>query len=669
MPRHRNAVNCPMCNTPRTVRLVTVQNSGKTLCSTVGCRREILTSDTIIPKQIEADSLYKERYAENFRSIGQGLVVLGSVQAIFNVRLSSFEKDLGVEEVVAALKAIHQNQVYSYKVALSFGRLLTCTDNGEEKVMYFHASANNSSVFYDSDNHHDPYFLVKNDSDFAMCLEVIRGSVLEDTSRPNTMWAVIGNVNANITLLRPGGANVFLGRLDSVPTSFRKKGMKHFHRDPTGKKVYKDNLCFFRCVAYHLHKSTKMATSLFKQAYPGQNLKQFKGVTLGELDRLKELFDINVRVFSLVNRKHGNKPKKVQIKVVRSKLCSGENVINLNMYKSHLSLITNMGKYGKLYSCDRCHKVLTSAYNMKRHSAITKDCTKVRFLYKGGVYKPPKTIFQKLSEVGVHTPDELKIYPYKIVYDFESYFTKNTSVGGNTNIELDHIPLSASVASDFPGYTKPVCFVRCTNRDNDPIVSNVLEYINDLGSKINAKVLESFKCVTEQLDVLEEQEKKLEEVALKNSKLKTGAYVQSPIQRLRQALMLYINRVPVVGFNSGRYDLNLIKRDFHSFFSAKEKKTMATIKRCNQYIAVYTQNLVFLDMFNYLAPGYSYANYLKAFLKDTRKGFFPYEWMNNVEKLKNKKLPTRSAFFSSLTQKGLTLKEYKSCQAAWKNEK
>ena len=663
MSHPRNTVNCPMCNTPRTPRLVTVQNSGKTLCNTEGCKREVLQSDTIIPKQIESNSLYLEHYTNNFRSIGQGLVVLGRLQAIFNVRLPSLEKNQCMEQIVTALKSIHENQVYSYKVALSFGRLLTSTDNGEEKVMYFHASANNASVFYDSDNHHDPYFLVKNDSDLDTCVDVIRSSARDDTRRPNTTWSIIGNVNANITLLRPGGSNVFLGRLDSVPTSFRKKGMLHFHRDPISKKVHKDNLCFFRCLAYHLFKTTKNVGSLFKQAYPNEDPKNFKGVTIDEMTRLEKIFKINVRVFSIGT---GKNP---QIKVIRSKVCSGKNVLNLNMYKNHLSLIIDMGKYGKVYSCEKCHKILSSAFNMKRHSAITKDCTKVRFLYKGGVYKPPKTIFQKLAEVGVHTPDNLKIYPYKIVYDFESYFVKNTSEGLNTTIELDHVPLSASVASDFPGYTKPVCFVRCTNKDTDPIVTNVLEYIDDLGSKIGAKVRETFKCVTDQLDVLEDQEKELERSAMKASKLKSGSYVQSPIKRLRHALMGYIYRVPVVGFNSGRYDLNLIKRDFHSFFSAREKKSMTTIKRCNQYIAVYTNNLVFLDMFNYLAPGYSYANYLKAFLKDTRKGYFPYEWMDNVRKLDNLALPTRQAFFSSLTQKGLTLEEYQSCQDAWKSEK
>ena len=141
---------------------------------------------------------------------------------------------------------------------------------------------------------------------------------------------------------------------------------------------------------------------------------------------------------------------------MRSKLCgnSERSVLTVNMPKNHLSLIVDMKKYGQVYSCDKCHKVFGSAYNLKRHMAVTKDCTKVRFLYKGGVYKPAKTVFLKLAEVGVHTPDELKIYPYKIVFDFESYFTKVESGDKvkNTTLEVDHVPLSASVACDFPGY-------------------------------------------------------------------------------------------------------------------------------------------------------------------------------------------------------------------------
>ena len=660
MPLPRNTVNCPMCNTPRAPRLLTVQNSKKTLCETPGCIREVLSSESVIPKVIQSNSLYFEHYKDNFRSIGRGLVVLGSLQAIFNVRLTKQDKDYNVEELLTALKAIHENQVFAYRVALSFGRLLTCTEDGEEKVMYFHASANNSSIFYDSEDHQDPYFLVKTDIDFKECVDIIHSKVKEDTRRPDTKWSVIANVNANLTVIRPSGSNVFLGRLANVPPSFRKRGMLHFHRDPVAKRVYKDNLCFFRCLSHHLTKGTEATLQLFSKAYPESDVHTFKGITLEELDRLEELFDITVRVFSLQSGK---------VKVVRSKLCKGQRYVNLNMHRNHLSLIVDMSKYGKVYNCEKCHKVFGSSFNLKRHTAVTKDCTQVHFRYKGGVYKPSKSVFEKLEEFNIITPDHLKIYPYKIVYDFESYFVKNVRKGENTTLEVDHVPLSASVASDFPGHLNPVCFVRCSNKADDDLVFRVLEYIDTVGAKISMCVTERFKPVIDQLDVLLSVEEVKEEKATKISGLKKPTISESPLKKMKESLLTYINKVPVIGFNSGRYDLNLIKRDFHSFFSAREKIAMKTIKRCNQYIAVYTKNLVFLDMFNYLAPGYSYANYLKAFLKDTDKGFFPYEWMDSVRKLDNTSLPPRGAFYSSLTGKTLTKDEYKSCQEAWVREK
>ena len=85
-------------------------------------------------------------------------------------------------------------------------------------------------------------------------------------------------------------------------------------------------------------------------------------------------------------------------------------------------------------------------------------------------------------------------------------------------------------------------------------------------------------------------------------------------------------KFPLLGFNSGCYDLNLIKREFHSFYTETDKNEIKTIKRCNQYIAVYTDHTLFSDMVKYLALGYSNANYLKAFTLNECKGFFPYEW-------------------------------------------
>ena len=655
-------VNCPMCNIPRPPRLLTISNSGKTLCQTPSCKRELFTSDTTLPAIIEKNSSYLEKYKEYFRSIGQGLVVLGTVQAVYNVRLPSSDSDSTTEQIITALTSIHENQVFTYKVAVSFGRLLI---DEEEQVMYFHASANNSSIFYDSDNNPSPYLVIRDDKDFAVCVEEIQSSIGEDTYRPDTKWKLLANVNVNISLIRSSGGNILLGRLDAVPKAFGKRGMLHFHRNPVSKQVNKDNLCFFRCLAYYLHQNTDNTETLFLQAYPGNNPSTFEGISLGDIDRLEQVFNVKVKVFSLCGSSN-----KLHVKVVRSKVCGQNDTMNLNIYRNHLSLITNFKLYGKVYSCEKCHHVFSSAFNLKRHTAITKDCTKVRFVYKGGVYRPAKTVFQKLAELGVQTPEHLHIYPYRIVFDFESYFVKPSLQQRqtvNTQIELNHVPLSASVACDYPEYTEPVCFVRDTNRETNPLVERVLTYIDQLGVIIGDRVQALFSDILQRLDDLIERNKTAEIKALQLSGLKRASYTKSPAESAKISLMSYIRRVPVIGFNSGRYDLNLMKKEFHSYFS-KEKLEINTIKRCNQYIAVYTENLVFLDMFNYLAPGYSYANYLKAFLKDCAKGFFPYEWMNDIRKLNNTRLPPRHCFHSSLTNTTITREEYQSCQIAWKKE-
>ena len=71
-------------------------------------------------------------------------------------------------------------------------------------------------------------------------------------------------------------------------------------------------------------------------------------------------------------------------------------------------------------------------------------------------------------------------------------------------------------------------------------------------------------------------------------------------------------------------------------------------------------------MVNYLAQGYSHANYMKAFTIDECKVFFPYEWMTSTRQLTNVRLPRRSAFYSSLTGTSISKEQYDSCLLVWK---
>jgi hypothetical protein len=51
------------------------------------------------------------------------------------------------------------------------------------------------------------------------------------------------------------------------------------------------------------------------------------------------------------------------------------------------------------------------------------------------------------------------------------------------------------------------------------------------------------------------------------------------------------------------------------------------------FMCIKTEKLKFVDISNYLAPGFSYSQYLKAYKCREQKGFFPYEWMTSLDKL------------------------------------
>ena len=58
---------------------------------------------------------------------------------------------------------------------------------------------------------------------------------------------------------------------------------------------------------------------------------------------------------------------------------------------------------------------------------------------------------------------------------------------------------------------------------------------------------------------------------------------------------------------------------------------------------------------------------LNQFGLERRKGIFPYEWFDSIDKLHETTLPPKEAFYSKLKQSGITDKEYKQAIDCWNN--
>ena len=100
----------------------------------------------------------------------------------------------------------------------------------------------------------------------------------------------------------------------------------------------------------------------------------------------------------------------------------------------------------------------------------------------------------------------------------------------------------------------------------------------------------------------------------------------------------HLAELVVVGFNSGKYDLNMLKDILIPHLLHRLGIDLA-IKRHHAYLALRTGLLKFVDISNFVAAGTSYAAFLKAYQCQGEKGFFPYEHVRSLAQLEEPQLP------------------------------
>ena len=117
---------------------------------------------------------------------------------------------------------------------------------------------------------------------------------------------------------------------------------------------------------------------------------------------------------------------------------------------------------------------------------------------------------------------------------------------------------------------------------------------------------------------------------------------------LQEYLELYCNILPVFGFNSAKYDLNLIK-SFLLPIPVNERGIEPTvIKKANQFISFKFDDVQLLDTMNFLGGATSLDPFSQAYKTSETIGFFPYDWFDHRDKMQNAELPPYDAFYSKL---------------------
>lgn len=388
--------------------------------------------------------------------------------------------------------------------------------------------------------------------------------------------------------------------------------------------------------------------------------KRYQGLPLDQLAYFEKCFEVNVNLFSL-------REDEVVMTVYKSR-CHHKDTMNLNMYEHHLSYITNLATYAKKFECGSCNRHFKSLIPMKRHQL---KCSKqTKYVFNGGFYSNPKTVFDKLEEQCINVPPEDRLFKWFIVYDFESMLVPvNESNSEKLTWTHDHVPISVSVCSNVEGYRQPHCIVQ---PDIELLVKDMVKYMTEIASKTYMLAKEKFVEAFDRLDAVIDGKSAETNDFLLNEMLEDAEWqeevtkLKKSFEKLKAELDAYCRQTICLGFNSSNYDLNLIKTHIAKQLNMHNANKNFTVKRNIRYACLCNDNFKFLDITSYLAPGVNYSKFLKAFDVQENKGFFCYEWLQNVEQLRYPSLPPHSAFYSTLKESNITSEEYALCQRAWR---
>ena len=383
-------------------------------------------------------------------------------------------------------------------------------------------------------------------------------------------------------------------------------------------------------------------------------------ITLDDLHKVESKFETNVVVYQLVEIANG----KTMAELVRRSTGHYTETMYVNLHETHYSYIRDINMYCHSWRCRNCEQALWKCpYDLHRHELTCE--AGVNRIYKG-VYRPPSSVFERLDDEGIVVSDSLRYYPYRATFDFECYFDGENIPTNTDHVQwiARHVPLSVSVASNVPGHEDAQCYI--TNGDSNKLVADMMVHLTAISDTAYDSLLPSYVDVLADLDARKHAwEEETKEADEEEEEAENGKKTVNPYETLEKQLQAWLHQLPVLGFNSGRYDLNAIKILFVPLLIHNNTASCFVIKRQNNLMCFSTDKLKFVDICNYLAPGVSYDKYLKAYGCELGKGHFPYEYMDNLRKLDDQALPTQTAFFSQLKNEGISDTDYAACQAVW----
>ena len=443
--------------------------------------------------------------------------------------------------------------------------------------------------------------------------------------------------------------------------------------------ISNNNMCFWNCSAYHETKQKKCATrgkEIFEEVMGKPTPKIYEGIDFfGEdIEKYEALKNVGVALYEAEFEKGETTKDNGRSSIAKKHVCpsmklslirptkispiyneKGEttNIMNILVYEDHALYITKLDTMMKCkFQCGTCgNSNFTCMYDLKKHIEICENFTKKdEFPKTAEVYETKRNFIIELNEE-YGTNVDFRFEPI-IVYDFESTcMEKKKSISKEGNLKINNIQtvVSVSLCSNIEGFNEEPFFFE--NREPAELLSQMFQQLDAMCEKAGDIMKERGRDLIEAIEAeINKEVVKEEEEAFKIKK-------KILIGKLNR-LIRYLTEIPILGFNSGNYDINLCIEEFMN--ELRQRGDINSIKATNTFKCVKSGVFNFLDVRQYLPPNYNLDAYIKAFNKGgLKKSIFPYEFLDGYDKLNyDINILTKNDFYSKLKSSHISNEEW-----------
>ena len=568
---------------------------------------------------------------------------------VFNFAMSSFDNSLLKDKLDYVFKELK----CAAKVDIAFVFVLKNIEDG--MCRYFYAHENNTFM--------EKSKLVCTPVDIVNLKEKIQKKDIIDLctrERANTKWKFykLTNVAIFAALLK----DIPMGCKDTVlPEPLLKNhNVNCLNFEKNTRQPYNGNLCLFRALALHLFVNEKLEEetskifNLFVNNSEESDVSKFQGVQLNDIPKVEDLLQLNIFLYD-IDFVDGE----LIGELCRRSIQKYEKSVKLLRYNNHICYANNINALFKAFRCTTCDTFFSKTGNLERHLVTCSD--RVKHIYPKNVYELRETLFEKLDSFNIPYKNEQKLFKNLAIFDFESICVKEDSFKQTETTTWigKHVPISVSISPNL--IPEPIFLC---NANPHYLISSSITALEGIATqskaqmKLNFIVVETaiktkLCAVLEQLNqrrnrvsnfiddcIVKEEEKNLSTQFLQMQK--------NQLIDLQEHFERYCNVLPVFGFNSAKYDINLIKSYLLPILVNERDIEPTVIKKANQFVSFKFGDIQLLDIMNFFGGATSLDSFLKAYKTKETKGFFPYEWFDCPEKMNYKELPPYDSFFSIL---------------------